>query len=239
MADSLIKSGNAKKILVVGAETLSKIVDWTDRRTCVLFGDGAGAVLLEPNEEGLGIQDAILKSDGSGRDYLNMKGGGSVSPSTHETVDAKDHYIYQDGKTVFKFAVTNMADISEEIMLKNNFSGMYLITFTPTKTATDAGTARKSVIFKLSRFICPAQHLQTIYDLSIQKDTSNIPIIIVGSVKDIENQIHWMTMHKDILSFSAAETKFDYRKDGKLDISFARMDRQARTGGWNLSLIHI
>ena len=122
-ASKYIESGSYKKVVVVGADKMSSIVDYKDRTTCVIFGDGAAAVLLEPNEEGLGIQDAILKSDGSGRNYLNMKGGGSVRPSTHETVDAKEHYIYQDGKTVFKFAVTNMADVSAEIMERNNLKG--------------------------------------------------------------------------------------------------------------------
>ncbi len=119
---AFIESGKYKKVVVVGSDKMSSITDYTDRTTCVLFGDAAAAVLLEPNEEGNGIIDSILRSDGSGRDYLHMKGGGSLNPPTHETVDNKDHYIYQEGKTVFKFAVVSMADVSYEIMQKNNLS---------------------------------------------------------------------------------------------------------------------
>lgn len=119
---AFIESGKYKKVVVVGADKMSSITDYTDRTTCVLFGDAAAAVLLEPNEEGYGIIDSILRSDGSGRDYLHMKGGGSLRPPTHETVDNKEHYIYQEGKTVFKFAVVSMADVSYEIMQKNNLS---------------------------------------------------------------------------------------------------------------------
>ena len=147
-ASMYIESGAYKKVVVVGADKMSSIVDYEDRTTCIIFGDGAGAVLLEPNEEGLGIQDAILKSDGSGRDYLNMKGGGSVNPSTHETVDAKEHYIYQDGKTVFKFAVTNMADVSAEIMERNNLKGddvAWLVPHQANKRIIDATARRMGV----------------------------------------------------------------------------------------------
>ena len=147
-ASMYIESGAYKQVVVVGADKMSSIVDYEDRTTCIIFGDGAGAVLLEPNEEGLGIQDAILKSDGSGRDYLNMKGGGSVSPSTHETVDAKEHYIYQDGKTVFKFAVTNMADVSAEIMERNNLKGddvAWLVPHQANKRIIDATARRMGV----------------------------------------------------------------------------------------------
>lgn len=119
---AFIESGKYKKVVVVGCDKMSAITDYTDRTTCILFGDAAAAVLLEPNTEGLGIVDSILKSDGSGRDYLHMKAGGSLKPPTHETVDAKEHYIYQEGKTVFKFAVVSMADVSYEIMQKNNLS---------------------------------------------------------------------------------------------------------------------
>jgi 3-oxoacyl-[acyl-carrier-protein] synthase-3 len=101
---------------------MSSIIDYTDRTTCVIFGDGAGAVLLEPNEEGLGIQDSILRSDGSGRQYLHMKAGGSVKPASAETVANKEHYVFQDGQPVFKSAVVNMADVSAEIVEKNKLS---------------------------------------------------------------------------------------------------------------------
>lgn len=117
-----IESGTYRKVVVVGADKMSAIVDYTDRTTCVLFGDGAGAVLLEPNSDGLGIQDAILHTDGSGREYLKMKAGGSLKPASEETVRQKEHFIYQEGKTVFKFAVVNMAEVSYEIMQNNNLS---------------------------------------------------------------------------------------------------------------------
>lgn len=119
---AFIESGKYKKVVVVGADKMSSITDYTDRTTCVLFGDAAAAVLLEPNDEGLGIIDTILKSDGFGRNFLYMKAGGSQRPATHETVNNKEHYIYQEGKTVFKFAVVSMADVSEEIMKKNNLT---------------------------------------------------------------------------------------------------------------------
>lgn len=119
-ASKYIESGSHKKIIVVGADKMSSITDYTDRNTCPLFGDASGAVLLEPNQDGLGIQDSILRSDGFAFDYLHMKAGGSVKPPSHETVEAKEHFIYQEGKTVFKFAVSNMADTSVEIIEKNN-----------------------------------------------------------------------------------------------------------------------
>ncbi len=147
-ASKYIETGSYKKIIVVGADKMSSIVDYEDRQTCVIFGDGAGAVLLEPTEDGLGIQDSILKSDGAGREYLHMKGGGSVKPSTHETVDAKDHFIYQDGQTVFKFAVTNMADVSAEIMERNNLTGddvAWLVPHQANKRIIDATARRMGV----------------------------------------------------------------------------------------------
>jgi len=115
-----IESGKHKKVIVIGADKMSAIVDYTDRTTCIIFGDGAGVVLLEPNTEGLGIKDSILKNDGAGGKYLILKAGGSVNPASHATVDAKEHYIYQEGQPVFKYAVTNMADVSAEIMEKNH-----------------------------------------------------------------------------------------------------------------------
>jgi 3-oxoacyl-[acyl-carrier-protein] synthase-3 len=147
-ASKYIETGAYKKIIVVGADKMSSIIDYEERTTCVIFGDGAGAVLLEPSEDGLGIQDAILKSDGSGRDYLHMKAGGSLKPSTHETVDAKEHYIYQDGKTVFKFAVTNMADVSAEIMERNQLTGddiAWLVPHQANKRIIDATAKRMGV----------------------------------------------------------------------------------------------
>ena len=121
-ATQFIENGRYKKVLVVGVDKMSSIVDYTDRTTCVIFGDGAGVVLLEPNEEGLGIQDHILRTDGSGRQFLIQPGGGSANPSTFETVEKKMHFVKQEGLQVFKFAVTKMADVSAEIMEKNNLS---------------------------------------------------------------------------------------------------------------------
>lgn len=115
-----IESGSVKKVIVVGADKMSSITDYTDRTTCPLFGDAAGAVLLEPSKDETGILDYIFRTDGSGRKYLHLKAGGSARPSSHETVDAREHFIYQEGQSVFKFAVSNMADIAVEIMEKNS-----------------------------------------------------------------------------------------------------------------------
>jgi len=118
---SFVESGQFKKVLVIGADKMSSIIDYTDRNTCILFGDGASAVLIEPSEDkSVGLQDYILGVDGSGKNALYMKGGGSLYPSTHESVDSKMHYLYQDGKAVFKVAVKGMADVSYELMQKNN-----------------------------------------------------------------------------------------------------------------------
>jgi len=118
---ALIESGRYKKVIVVGSDKMTAISDYTDRNTCILFGDAASAILLEPTEDlSTGLIDTLLFTDGSGKDALNMKGGGSLNPSSHETVDNKMHYIYQDGKAVFKVAVKGMADISYEVMKKNN-----------------------------------------------------------------------------------------------------------------------
>lgn len=120
---SLIESRRYKKVIVVGADKMSAIVDYTDRTTCIIFGDGAGAVLLEPNYEGYGIIDSILKSDGSGREYLHMKAGGSLKPASAETVANKEHFIFQDGQPVFKAAVKNMADASADLLERNKLTG--------------------------------------------------------------------------------------------------------------------
>jgi 3-oxoacyl-[acyl-carrier-protein] synthase-3 len=122
VASSYIESKKYKHILVVGADKMSSIIDYTDRSTCIIFGDGGGAVLFSANEEGLGIQDEILKTDGTGRHFLKVDAGGSLLPSSEDTVKNKQHFVFQDGKTVFKFAVSKMADVSEEIMLNNNLT---------------------------------------------------------------------------------------------------------------------
>ncbi len=118
-ARSYVQSGLYKKVVVVGADKMSSIVDYEDRATCVIFGDGGGAVLIEPTPENIGIIDADLHSDGSGRVHLHQKAGGSVKPASHETVNAKEHYIYQEGQAVFKFAVSRMADVSKDMMDKH------------------------------------------------------------------------------------------------------------------------
>jgi len=121
-AASYIESGKYKKILLIGADKMSSILDYTDRTTCIIFGDGAGAVLFEPNEEGLGVQDEYLRSDGIGRQFLKIDAGGSILPASEETVKNKQHYVYQDGKSVFKFAVSNMADVAALVMERNNLT---------------------------------------------------------------------------------------------------------------------
>lgn len=121
-ASAYIASGKYKKVLLIGADKMSSIIDYSDRATCIIFGDGAGAVLFEPNTDGLGLQDEILKSDGIGREFLKIEAGGSILPPSEETVKNKQHFVFQDGKTVFKYAVSGMADVSEKIMQRNNLS---------------------------------------------------------------------------------------------------------------------
>lgn len=145
VGSQFIESGRHKKVIVIGADKMSAIVDYTDRTTCVLFGDGAGAVLLEPTTENEGVMDFILKSDGTGENHLIMKGGGSRYPASHETVENRWHNIHQEGPSVFKFAVTNMADVSAEIMEKNNLTGedvAWLVPHQANKRIIDA-TARR------------------------------------------------------------------------------------------------
>lgn len=144
-----IESGMHKKVIVVGADKMSAIIDYTDRTTCIIFGDGAGAVMLEPDPEGkAGIMDSILRSDGSGEEFLHMKAGGSRRPATEETVKNREHFAFQDGATVFKFAVTNMADTAAEIMEKNNLSSddvAWLVPHQANKRIIDATARRMGV----------------------------------------------------------------------------------------------
>ncbi|NCP46704.1 MAG: beta-ketoacyl-ACP synthase 3, partial [Flavobacteriales bacterium] len=140
-----VESGTHKKVVVVGVDKMSALVDYEDRSTCIIFGDGGGAVLLEPNEEGFGVKDSILKSDGSGFQYLHQKAGGSVYPPTLETVKNKEHHIHQEGQAVFKFAVVNMADVSAEIMERNHLTSddvAWLVPHQANKRIIDA-TARR------------------------------------------------------------------------------------------------
>lgn len=122
VAAKYIESGRYKKVLLIGADKCSSMIDYTDRATCIIFGDGAGAVLFEPNEKGLGLQDEYLRSDGSGREFLRVKAGGSMYPMTKEAIDRKENFVFQDGKTVFKNAVFNMADATVKIMERNNLT---------------------------------------------------------------------------------------------------------------------
>ncbi len=120
--EQFIKAGTYKKVIVIGMDVMSSILDYTDRTTCVIFGDGGGAVLLEPNHEGFGMQDALLRGDGAGRHHLHMKAGGSLKPPSLETVTAKEHYVYQEGRPVFKSAVRGMIGTTEDIMKRNNLT---------------------------------------------------------------------------------------------------------------------
>lgn len=157
---SFIESGKHKKVLVVGGDKMSSIINYEDRATCIIFGDGCGAVLLEPNTEGYGVMDSILKSDGAGRNFLHQKAGGSLKPATHETVDAKEHYAYQEGQAVFKFAVTNMADVAAEIMEKNSLAADDIAWLVPHQankriidaTANRTGVPMEKVVINIERY---------------------------------------------------------------------------------------
>lgn len=159
-ASKYIESGQYKKVVVVGADKMSSIIDYTDRTTCIIFGDGGGAALLEPTQEEYGIVDSIMKSDGSGRVHLHQKAGGSVKPASHETVDAKEHFVYQEGQAVFKFAVTNMAEVSAEIMERNNLKSediRYLVPHQANKRIIDAtanrmGVGEEQVMLNIERY---------------------------------------------------------------------------------------
>jgi 3-oxoacyl-[acyl-carrier-protein] synthase-3 len=147
-AASYIESGRYKKILLIGADKMSSILDYTERSTCIIFGDGAGAVLFEPNEEGLGLQDEYLRSDGTGREFLKIDAGGSILPASEETLKNKQHTVFQDGKTVFKFAVSNMADVSAKIMEDNNLTNedvQWLVPHQANKRIIDATARRMGV----------------------------------------------------------------------------------------------
>ncbi|SKB34149.1 beta-ketoacyl-ACP synthase III [Maribacter arcticus] len=140
-----IETGRYKKVLLIGADKMSSIIDYTDRTTCIIFGDGAGAVLFEPNTEGLGLQDEYLRADGNGRKFLGMEGGGSIMPATIESVQNRKHFIFQEGKTVFKFAVSNMADVAAKIMTRNDLTEKdvkWLVPHQANKRIIDA-TARR------------------------------------------------------------------------------------------------
>ncbi len=147
-AASYIESGRYKKILLVGADKMSSIIDYKDRSTCIIFGDGAGCVLFEPNHEGLGLQDEYLRTDGVGRNFLKIDAGGSILPADENTVANRQHYVFQDGRTVFKFAVSNMADVSAKIMKRNNLSAddvNWLVAHQANKRIIDATSKRMNL----------------------------------------------------------------------------------------------
>lgn len=157
---SLIESGRYKKVVVAGADKMSSIINYNDRATCIIFGDGAGAVLLEPNTEGYGVQDSILRSDGSGGNYLHMKAGGSLRPASQETILNNEHYAYQEGQTVFKFAVKGMADVSAELLERNQLTGddiSWLVPHQANKRIIDAtadrmGLSHEKVMLNIQRY---------------------------------------------------------------------------------------
>ncbi len=159
-AAKYIETGDLKKVLVIGADKMSSIVDYTDRTTCPIFGDGAGVILLEPGEDDLGIRDYIFGVDGSGRQNLHMKAGGSLRPASHETIDNREHYIYQEGQAVFKFATTKLADTSLEIMQRNNLSADDLAWLVPHQaniriieaTARRMGLAKEKVMINIEKY---------------------------------------------------------------------------------------
>ena len=159
-ATAFIESGRYKNVVVVGVDKMSSIIDYSDRATCIIFGDGAGAIFIEAVEEGLGVKDSILKSDGSGSKYLHMKAGGSVKPSTVETVLAKEHFVYQEGQSVFKFAVKGMADVSYELMERNNLTADDIAWLVPHQanlriidaTANRMGLPREKVMINIEKF---------------------------------------------------------------------------------------
>jgi 3-oxoacyl-[acyl-carrier-protein] synthase-3 len=159
-AASYIESGRYKKVLLIGADKMSSIINYEDRATCIIFGDGGGAVLFEPNEEGLGLQDEYLRSDGIGRNFLKIEAGGSILPASEETVKNKLHYVHQDGKTVFKFAVSNMADVSEKIMKRNQLEEKdvdWLVAHQANKRIIDAtakrmGLSEDKVLMNIQRY---------------------------------------------------------------------------------------
>jgi 3-oxoacyl-[acyl-carrier-protein] synthase-3 len=160
-ATMFIESGRYKNVIVVGADKMSAIVDYTDRATCILFGDGAGAVLLEPTtDNNIGIKDSLLRTDGSGKDYLHMKAGGSLKPASIDTVLAKEHYAFQDGQPVFKFAVKGMADVSAELLERNGLTGDDIQWLVPHQanlriidaTANRMGLPREKVMINIQKY---------------------------------------------------------------------------------------
>ena len=159
-AASYIESGRYKKVLLIGADKMSSIIDYSDRATCIIFGDGAGAALFEPNSDGLGLQDEYLRSDGSGREFLKIEAGGSILPPSESTLKNGQHFVHQEGKTVFKFAVSNMADVAEKMLLRNNLSHDEINWLVPHQankriieaTANRVGVTSEKVMMNIHRY---------------------------------------------------------------------------------------
>jgi 3-oxoacyl-[acyl-carrier-protein] synthase III len=157
---SFIQSGMYKKVVVIGGDKMSAIVDYTDRTTCIIFGDGSGCVLLEPTEDEFGVMDVALRSDGTGEKYLHMKAGGSRIPASHQSVDSKQHFVYQEGSAVYKFAVTNMAEISAQIVERNKLKPEEIAWLVPHQankriidaTASRVGIPENKVMMNIERY---------------------------------------------------------------------------------------
>ena len=187
----LVESGKYQNVVVIGADTMSSIIDYTDRNTCIIFGDGAGGVLLEPSENDNGVLDSILCADGSGEKYLTVPAGGSLNPASKDTVNKRMHYVYQDGKTVFKFAVKNMADVSKQILDNNNLTGEDIKLFIPhqaNKRIIDAAAER-----------CGLRDDQVLVNINKYGNTTagTIPIALDDAVEEK------MLENGDILLFAA------------------------------------
>ena len=179
-AAAYIASGMYRKVLLIGADKMSSIIDYQDRATCIIFGDGAGAVLFEPNQDGLGYQDAYLRSDGVGRDFLRIEAGGSLLPTSQQTLDNKQHYVYQDGKTVFKFAVSNMADAAARIMERNaltNYTVQWLVPHQANNLIIEATAQRMGV---------PENKVMRNIERCGNTTSATLPLLLA----DYENQLH-------------------------------------------------
>jgi len=157
---SLIESGRYRKVVVIGADKMSSIIDYQDRNTCIIFGDGAGGVLLEPNTEGFGVMDSVLKSDGAGRKHLRMDAGGSLLPASHETIEKRQHFVYQEGAAVYKYAVKGMAEAVDELMKRNSLTSDQIAWLVPHQaniriiesTAERAGMPMEKVMLNITRY---------------------------------------------------------------------------------------
>ena len=184
-AASYIESGRYKKVLVIGADKMSSIVDYSDRATCIIFGDGAGAALFEPNKEGLGLQDEYLRSNGTGREFLKIEAGGSILPPSEKTIKNRQHFIHQEGRTVFKHAVSNMADVSEKMLVRNNLTKddvQWLVPHQANKriieaTANRVGLGPEKVMLNIQKYGNTVER-KLAFQRRILKYTCEIPKIV-------------------------------------------------------------